>query len=64
MIEIAVRVVIDCVFANALLDFNGTLAHDGRLIDDVAERLRSLAVLLDLHVVTGDTPSATRWICC
>lgn len=38
-----------------LLDFNGTLACDGMLIEGVAERLRRLAANLTLHVVTADT---------
>ena len=41
--------------ATALVDFNGTLARDGRLIDGVAERLRALSASLDVRVVTGDT---------
>ena len=38
-----------------LLDFNGTLACDGMLIEGVAGRLRRLAANLTLHVVTADT---------
>jgi soluble P-type ATPase len=38
-----------------VLDFNGTLACDGGLLDGVAERLQLLAGPLQLHVVTGDT---------
>jgi soluble P-type ATPase len=40
---------------DAVLDFNGTLARDGRLLPGVATRLRTLAARLDLHVVTADT---------
>jgi len=39
----------------ALVDFNGTLACDGQLIDGVAERLRALATHLAIHVATGNT---------
>lgn len=55
MIEIAIPGGNRLHLANALLDFNGTLALDGRLIEGVAKRLRTLASLMELHVVTGDT---------
>ena len=55
MIEIAIPGGNRLHLANALLDFNGTLALDGRLIEGVAKRLRTLAALMELHVVTGDT---------
>ena len=38
-----------------VLDYNGTLAIDGQLIDGVAERLQALANSLQIHVVTADT---------
>jgi soluble P-type ATPase len=38
-----------------LLDFNGTIAFDGRLIDGVREALTTLARDVDIHVVTADT---------
>ncbi len=38
-----------------LLDFNGTLACDGRLIDGLATRLGELAAVLEVQVLTGDT---------
>lgn len=38
-----------------ILDFNGTLAIDGRLIDGVAARLQTLAKQLEIHVLTADT---------
>lgn len=38
-----------------LLDFNGTLAYDGDLIDGVADRLIALSPLIDIDVLTGDT---------
>lgn len=37
------------------LDFNGTLAVDGRLIAGVGERIEKLAASLRIHVITGDT---------
>lgn len=41
-------------------DYNGTLALDGILHSGVAERLRSLAKLLKIHVVTADTFGVAR----
>ena len=38
-----------------VLDFNGTLAEDGKLLDGVAPALRELARVLTIHVVTADT---------
>lgn len=43
-----------------VLDFNGTLALDGRLRDGVAPRLQILADTLAIHVVTGDTHGTVR----
>ena len=38
-----------------VLDFNGTLALDGRLLPGVAELLRELAGHLQVHIVTAGT---------
>ena len=43
-----------------VLDFNGTLARDGRLLDGVAPRIKALAGTLAIHVVTGDTHGSAR----
>jgi P-type E1-E2 ATPase len=43
-----------------VLDFNGTLAVDGRLLDGIAPRMAALANELDLHVVTGNTYGNAR----
>ena len=40
---------------SAVLDFNGTLALDGRVLPGVAPRVRALAAQLAVHVVTADT---------
>jgi len=41
-------------------DYTGTLSREGRLIDSVSERLRRLAELADIHVVTSDTRRTAR----
>ena len=38
-----------------VLDLNGTLTVDGRLIDGVRERLKALSERLDIYIVTADT---------
>lgn len=43
-----------------VLDYNGTLALDGKLVVGVADRLSRLARDLRLHVVTGDTFGIAR----
>ena len=38
-----------------VLDYNGTLAEDGKLLPGVAATLKALARTLQIHVVTADT---------
>ncbi len=40
---------------HVLLDFNGTIAVDGRLIRGVGKKINDLAHDLDFHVITADT---------
>jgi soluble P-type ATPase len=41
--------------SHLVMDYNGTLAVDGRLIEGTGEALKRLSTLLDLHVLTADT---------
>jgi soluble P-type ATPase len=41
--------------AHLVLDYNGTLAVDGKLQPGVGERLSELAAKVDVHVITADT---------
>jgi soluble P-type ATPase len=43
-----------------VLDFNGTLAFDGRLLDGAAERVKVLSDQLSVHVVTADTMGSVQ----
>lgn len=43
-----------------VLDFNGTLARDGRLLIGVRERLAALSKELTIHVLTADTFGQAR----
>lgn len=45
----------DLRLRHLLLDFNGTLACDGRLLGGVAPRLQRIAAILEVEVLTGDT---------
>jgi soluble P-type ATPase len=46
--------------AELVCDFNGTLARDGRLLDDVRALLVAVAKLVHVHVVTADTFGTAR----
>ncbi|HVO87957.1 MAG TPA: HAD hydrolase family protein [Casimicrobiaceae bacterium] len=45
----------DLQLEHLVLDYNGTLAIDGRLIADVEPILRELSRDLEVHVITADT---------
>lgn len=55
MIEIDIPGCGELCLRYAVLDFNGTLAVDGALLDGVEELLTRVAERLDLHIVTADT---------
>lgn len=40
---------------NVLLDYNGTIAVDGKLIDGVDRLINELAGEIDFHIITADT---------
>ena len=43
-----------------VMDYNGTMACDGRLIDGVREKLETLCHQLEIHVLTADTFGKAR----
>lgn len=45
----------DIRISHLVLDYNGTIAVDGELIEGIAFRIRTLAGQLQLHVLTADT---------
>lgn len=45
----------DLELEHLVLDYNGTLAIDGKLISGVREALAALANQVEIHVVTADT---------
>lgn len=37
------------------IDYNGTIAKNGRLIDGILNKLHDLSNIIDIYVITGDT---------
>jgi soluble P-type ATPase len=46
--------------SHLILDYNGTIACDGHLLQGVKERLADLSTSLDVHVLTADTFGSVR----
>ena len=38
-----------------VLDYNGTLAQDGQIIEGVEKKLRKLSTQIEVHILTADT---------
>ncbi|MCB9423001.1 MAG: ATPase P [Ardenticatenaceae bacterium] len=55
MIEIDIPDFGELRLEHLVLDYNGTLAVDGRILFGVRERLERLASQLTIHVITADT---------
>jgi soluble P-type ATPase len=55
MIEIQIPGSETLTIDHLVLDYNGTLAEDGELIEGVIERLGELTQHLQVHVLTADT---------
>jgi len=55
MIDISIPGFGEIMIEHLVLDYNGTLAVDGKLIDGVTERLQHLARKVKIHVITADT---------
>jgi soluble P-type ATPase len=49
--------------SHLVLDFNGTIATDGRLLLGVADRLRRLSENLQIYVLTADTNGSAQREC-
>lgn len=55
MIEIIIPGAEPLRIEHLVLDYNGTIAEDGELIEGVIEKIGELAQHLQLHVLTADT---------
>ncbi|PHR27422.1 MAG: ATPase P [Desulfotalea sp.] len=60
MIEIVIPGGATLSIHHLVLDYNGTVALDGQLIEGVVERLKLLAQCVQLHVLTADTHGTVR----
>lgn len=60
MIEINIPAFGQLRLKHLVLDYNGTLAFDGNLIDGVAQLLRRLNDHLHIHILTADTFGSVR----
>ncbi|MBE5900857.1 MAG: ATPase P [Lachnospiraceae bacterium] len=63
MIQVEIPGRQDVKVEHLVLDYNGTVAKDGELIDGVAERLLELKELVDVHILTADTYGTARKQC-
>lgn len=55
MLELRIPGYRELTLSHLVLDFNGTLACGGQLIEGVRERVRALRESLEIHVLTADT---------
>jgi soluble P-type ATPase len=55
MIRIEIPGFYNLQLVHLVLDYNGTLAVDGKLLSGVAEALTALSSELEIHVITADT---------
>jgi len=60
MLEVAIPGYKALQLAHLVLDYNGTLACDGKLLRGVKQSLEILAQQLQIHVVTADTFGKAR----
>jgi soluble P-type ATPase len=60
MLEIIIPGHKTLLLSHLVMDYNGTLALDGLLLDGVRSRLTSMSDSLHLHVVTADTFGLAR----
>jgi soluble P-type ATPase len=60
MLEIVIPGYRTLRLAHLVLDYNGTLACDGELLDGVRDRLNALAGTLQIHILTADTFGKAR----
>lgn len=60
MIAIEIPGSIDLQISHLVLDYNGTLALDGELLEGVAARMKRLAADVQVHVITADTHGTVK----
>jgi soluble P-type ATPase len=60
MLEIEIPGYRSLRLSDLILDYNGTIAVDGKIIDRVKERLVGLSKSLGIHILTADTFGSVR----
>jgi len=60
MIEITIPGYKKLFFEHLVLDYNGTIACDGKLIDGVIEVLNELSSQVKIHILTADTVGSVK----
>ena len=55
MIDVSIPGYRHLQFKHLVMDYNGTMACDGLLMDGVKEILKTLSDEIDIHVLTADT---------
>lgn len=63
MIEVEISGMPKLSLKHLILDYNGTIAVNGILIEGVVERLDALSTLVDVHVLTADTYGSVHEQC-
>ncbi|MEA4920130.1 MAG: HAD family hydrolase [Clostridiaceae bacterium] len=43
------------IITSVVLDYNGTIARDGLLLENAATRIRELSAMADVYILTADT---------
>jgi soluble P-type ATPase len=62
MIKIEIPGYAEFQFHHLVLDVNGTIAKDGKLLEGVADLLKELRAKLDIHLITADTHGSQQEI--
>lgn len=63
MIEIEISGMATLVIEHLVLDYNGTIAINGELIEGMSERLEKISRLVTVHVLTADTYGSVHEQC-
>lgn len=63
MVEINIPGLGDIGLEYLVLDFNGTIAEDGKLKDTIRERLQKISQNMKIYIITSDTYGTVRNQC-
>lgn len=63
MLNIKIPAYKDFTFKYLVLDFNGTVAVNGKISDNVKEKLNKISEFLEIYVITADTYGTAKKEC-